>query len=274
MSFIEALTTRASRYNFWAGRSPSALAKILWRMGPEGDLRCAAANDVEKQNEMRTADVKIDDKTLAAWEIVSVISSVLIVSWTIVPLAGESRLVGAVPIALAFALMIQSHRARGESLRDLGFRADNFFRAIRLLILPMAIGALLLLFAGRIAQALGFGASERMRSAWWILLGGFAWGLLQQYALQGFIHRRLYIIYGRGARTTFLVALIFAGLHAPNFALMAATFASGLVWAFVYERAPNLWALGLSHSTMSWIVIATLPDSIITGLRVGYKYFM
>lgn len=214
-----------------------------------------------------------DEKIVAAWEMASVIVSVLITSWVVVPLAGSNRLGSVVPALLAIAFMIYSHRLHGETAREIGWRVDNFWRAARLLIGPMVLGALLLLLIGWAARRMGWGGPERARSAWWIVLWGFAWGLLQQYALQGFLHRRLRIVLGRGPRTYLGVALIFALLHAPNLGLMAATFLGGLVWASVYDRAPNLLALGLSHSAMSWLLIMTLPDSLIVGLRVGYKYF-
>jgi membrane protease YdiL (CAAX protease family) len=45
------------------------------------------------------------------------------------------------------------------------------------------------------------------------------------------------------------------------------------MWAWVYQRAPNLWALALSHALMTWVLISTLPADALEGLRVGYKYF-
>jgi len=105
------------------------------------------------------------------------------------------------------------------------------------------------------------------------LVLGFGWGLLQQYALQGFINRRLQIIWGRGWFTVLVVAAIFAGLHLPNAWLAMATFAGGLVWAWVYQRAPNIFALALSHSVMTWILVSTLPPKALNHLRIGFKYF-
>ncbi|HEU4479283.1 MAG TPA: hypothetical protein VFR80_12260, partial [Pyrinomonadaceae bacterium] len=84
------------------------------------------------------------DKSLAAWEIVSVVSSCLIAEWVITAVAGGSNALIAVPIILAFAYMFCSHKLRAESLRDLGFRLDNFGKAARLLILPMVVAGLIL----------------------------------------------------------------------------------------------------------------------------------
>ncbi len=214
-------------------------------------------------------------RALAAWEIVSLVSSTLIAEWAVLASDGLSKLWLVPPVGLAFALMIYSHRLRGESLRDLGWRFDNFWRALRLLLPAMLVGAGLLALAGRF----WFGASLRAGEAraGWSVLGlpvwGFAWGLLQQLVLQGFVNRRAQLIFGQGAASIALAAAVFALLHLPNPLLTAATFAGGLLWAWAYQRAPNLLALALSHAVMTWVLISTLPGSALGGLRVGYKYF-
>jgi membrane protease YdiL (CAAX protease family) len=96
---------------------------------------------------------------------------------------------------------------------------------------------------------------------------------LQQYVLQAFVNRRAQIIFGAGWRSVLLTALVFALLHLPNPWLTAATFTGGLVWAYAYQRTPNLYALALSHAAMTWVLIASVPASALNGLRVGFKYF-
>ncbi|HEU5132685.1 MAG TPA: hypothetical protein VFT26_11300, partial [Pyrinomonadaceae bacterium] len=78
----------------------------------------------------------IQARALAAWEIVSVVVSCLIAEWVVLAFLGRGKLVLAIPIALAFALMIFSHRAYGETPREIGFRWDNFISALKLLIVP------------------------------------------------------------------------------------------------------------------------------------------
>lgn len=215
-----------------------------------------------------------ESRALAAWEIVSVAVSTLVAEWAVLALGSRKTLL-AVPVVCAFALMFYSHRLRGETLRDLGWRTDNFLRAVRLLIIPMVAGSLVLVLAGW----LWFGGSFSFgqRRAGWAIFGfpvwGFAWGLLQQYVLQSFINRRAQIVFGKGAASIVIVAALFALLHLPNPLLMCATFLGGLIWAAVYQRAPNLYALALSHAALTWVLISTLPADALRGLRVGYKYF-
>ncbi|HVF86365.1 MAG TPA: CPBP family intramembrane glutamic endopeptidase [Pyrinomonadaceae bacterium] len=217
--------------------------------------------------------IKNYDRTLAAWEIVSVISSVLIAEWVIFSVGGGSNLLIAVPVGLAFLFIVLSHRARGETPHDLGWRFDNFLHAARLLFPPMLVATILCVSFGWWSGNLNFLRWRGGQSIWGMPVLGIAWGLLQQSVLQGFINRRAQIIWGRGTISVLVVALIFGALHLPNPALTVATFVGGVVWAVVYQRAPNLPALGLSHGLMTWVLISSLPPSTLHGLRVGFKYF-
>jgi membrane protease YdiL (CAAX protease family) len=216
----------------------------------------------------------IGDRALAAWEIASVASSILIAEWILSAAMGRSGLVVAIPIALAFVLMISSQRLRGETSRDLGFRFDNFLRAGKLLLLPMFLTAVLCLLVGWwFGGELNFLRWHTGRPIAGQLLLGFGWGLTQQYVLQGFINRRAQIIFGPGWLSVLLVASVFGGLHLPNPWLSFVTFAGGAIWAAVYQRTPNLFALAVSHSLMTWVLVSTLPASALNHLRIGFKYF-
>ena len=216
----------------------------------------------------------VSDRALAAWEIASVASSVLIAEWILAATIGRGKLSVSIPIAPAFLLMITSHYQRDESLRDLGFRFDNFVRAFRLLLLPMLLTAVLGLLAGWwFGGEINFLRWHAGRFIPGQLALGFGWGLIQQYVLQGFINRRAQIIWGSNWLSVILVALIFGTLHLPNPWLTLVTFVGGIIWAAVYQRAPNLFALAVSHSLMTWVLVSTLPASALNHLRIGFKYF-
>ena len=214
------------------------------------------------------------DRALAAWEIGSLVSSALIAEWILSAAAGRTKLIVLVPAALAFVLAIASHILRQEHPRDLGFRFDNFLQALKLLAAPMIAVAILCAGLGLI-----FGVRpdpfrwhpERQLGGQLAL--GFLWGLVQQYALQSFINRRAQIVWDKGVRSVLLTAFIFAFLHFPNPWLMLLTFIGGLVWGSVYQRAPNVFALALSHAVMTWVLVSTLPLSALNHLRIGFNYF-
>ncbi|HXD34727.1 MAG TPA: CPBP family glutamic-type intramembrane protease [Pyrinomonadaceae bacterium] len=209
------------------------------------------------------------DRGLALWEIASVISSCLIIEWFLLAFAWPSRMVALIPVALALAFMIFSHRQRGESLSEIGFRLDNFIPAVRLLVLPTLVALILIVLGNWLLRKGEFGlAPFRLR-----FVGVYFWALFQQYAVQGFINRRAQLAAGKGVKSVFLVAAAFSLVHLPNPFLSLITFAGGLVWAAVYQRQPNLFALALSHALVSITLALTLSQDLFYNLRVGFKYF-
>jgi membrane protease YdiL (CAAX protease family) len=211
-------------------------------------------------------------RALAFWEIVSLTSTALIAVWAVLALA-TTRWLLLVPIILAFSFIILSHRIRHETARELGWRTDNFLEAMRLLALPMIGAGLVMAVMGWFLGSLRFALPEKRSALLWLPFVGMAWGLVQQYVLQAFFNRRAQMVWGRGWLSVLVVAFIFALIHLPNLWLAVATFAGGVVWAAVYQRAPNLLALGLSHGVMTWVLISTVPQSALQSLRVGFKYF-
>ncbi len=202
-------------------------------------------------------------RSLPLWEIASVITSCLIAEWAVLVFVGRSKL-----ITLALALMSFSHRERGETSRDLGLRTDNFLTSCRLLLLPTLLAVFLIITFGWSTSHGSFGAPWRWRFAALPL-----WALFQQYALNGFINRRAQMALGAGWKSIALVAIAFSILHLPSPTLALLTLAAGAVWAFVYQRASNLYALALSHTAVSLALALTVSQHWLNGLRVGFKYF-
>lgn len=240
------------------------------------------ATPSNQQNRVRheTASAKLSLRAVAVLEVLSVASSIFITAWVIAPLQLSQRWIEAVPGLLALLLMINSHRWHGETLRILGFTTQHFFRAIKLLVLPMVITTVALLGTGYF-----FGSLNFKGRFWSALIFLPFWGLTQQYILQAFIYRRLKLALvdpldsenkqrQKTQITIMLAAGLFAFVHLPNVPLMILTLIGGLVWTWVYERAPNLFALGLSHGLMSDIAMSSLPGWLLQSMSIGYKHFI
>ncbi|MDT7781229.1 MAG: hypothetical protein QOC99_3741 [Acidobacteriota bacterium] len=215
----------------------------------------------------------VEDRATAAWEIVSVAASALIAEWVVFALADDWPVALLFPVATATAFMLISHQMRRESARDVGWRLDNFWQAARMLMPTMLAVSVLLVGIGWYNSTLDFGRWEGGQSIFGIPALSLLWGPLQQYALQGFINRRAQVLFGRGWASILLVAFLFALFHLPNPWLTLATFTGGLLWAYVYQRVPNLIAIGISHGLMTWILVSSVPPSALHNLRVGFKYF-
>jgi membrane protease YdiL (CAAX protease family) len=207
-------------------------------------------------------------RALALWEIVSVVTSFLIAEWVVLSFVGRSKLVIAIPVLLGLGLMFISHRERGETLRDIGFRIDNFFAACRALVFPTAVAVLLIVAIGWFMSHSILDSHFRLR-----FLSLPLWALWQQYVLNGFINRRAQLAVGKGMKSIVLVAIVFSLLHLPNPLLAIVTLLGGVVWAAAYQRQPNLFALALSHSLVSVSLALTISPSLLNSLRVGFKYF-
>ena len=209
----------------------------------------------------------ISARALAGWEIVSVVVSCLLAEWFVLSFFGKSRWAVVIPASLALVLVIYSHVTYGENPRQLGFRFDNFFTACRTLVVPTIIGLLVVLVVSWLAGSLSL---KPLR--WRYLLLPF-WALFQQYVLQGFINRRAQMILGSGFASVLLVAFIFALLHLPNPLLTVITFIGGALFAAVYQRQPNLFAIAISHSLVSLFLALSWPANALNNLRVGFKFF-
>ena len=227
-----------------------------------------------ESNKNSPLSAELSGRSLASWEIASIASSVLMAEWLLAASAGLSRLIAAIPITLALIVIIWSQCLHHETPYDIGFRFDNFFRAVKLLLLPMIVVSVLAVLVG---LALGkrpsfFGWHADRPLAFQLAISA-GWGLVQHYVLQGFINRRTQIIWGTGWLSVLVTAIIFSLLHLPNPTLMVATLIGGVIWASIYQRAPNLFALALSHAAMSWVLVAALPESMLNHSRIGLKYF-
>jgi membrane protease YdiL (CAAX protease family) len=200
-------------------------------------------------------------------EVISVVLSILLVEWALAPFAVSPWLLGGPPL-LAFLLMLYSHRCRGETAQTLGFGGRCFDRALLLLAGPTLLAIAALIFVSYLTHSL------HLPDRFWARLGLLpVWALLQQYTMLGFTFRRLRQFL-HANQSIMITGGLFALVHVPNYPLMFLTFLGGLIWSFVYERAPNLFASAISHVLLSATVLVAVPEWILPSMTVGYRYLL
>jgi membrane protease YdiL (CAAX protease family) len=200
-------------------------------------------------------------------EVISVVLSILLVEWALASFTVSPWLLAGPPL-LAFALMLHSHYCRGETAQRLGFSGRNFGRALLLLAAPTLLAIVALILISYVTHSLQL--PDRFLARLSLLP---VWALLQQYVMLGFIYQRLRQFL-HANQTIIITAGLFAIVHAPNYPLMILTFLGGLIWSFVYERAPNLFASAISHTLLSATILVAVPEWILPSMTVGYRYLL
>src|SRR5689334_4881584 len=170
---------------------------------------------------------------------------------------------------LILALMLVSHRLRGEQAATLGFDGRNLRDCLRDFAPMIAFFALAMLAMGILLQTTRPIRFEQGLKAW---AGYLPWGLFQQYILNGYFFNRFDSVLSRRTAPVMSAAL-FSGAHLPNWFLMAVTLLTGYLCARIYRRYNNLYFLGLAHGTVGFLLFLVVPDSISHHLIVGPGWF-
>jgi hypothetical protein len=158
--------------------------------------------------------------------------------------SAEDASVYFIPLAIGGWGGYVGYRAATEPafLRRAGFTRDGLHPAFR---------EVSWLAAGSLAAMAGIGAAQgtlRIDADVLPLLALYpAWGLTQQFLVQGLVTRHLADAGAPPAAIVPTTALLFGAVHVPNWRLTAATTALGGAYAGLYLRHRNLWPLGLYH---------------------------
>jgi membrane protease YdiL (CAAX protease family) len=191
----------------------------------------------------------------------------LIFEWVVDPVA--PHWVEAVYLTVVVLIPLASNILHRDRPRVLGFRFNNFLRSART-VGPVSLAALVVIVAVSYLSGHGVNLGARFRESVWSYP---LWGLAQQWALQGFVHRRLCDTWHRRQLAAIASALLFGSLHYPNPVLVVFTVVGGYVWCLLYQREQNLFTLALSHGWLAAVTLVGLPPAWIHGLRVGPEFW-
>jgi membrane protease YdiL (CAAX protease family) len=204
---------------------------------------------------------------VAALEAVGFWALILIYLWGIAPRA--TLLVDVASLALLGLIPVLSLVLHHDDPREIGLGFEGLRRSL------IDVGTVTLagtLVIGVVAAGMGW-HSRFTGNPLWILPVYFLWGLLQQIALQAFVHRRLRRAMGAPRLAELTAALLFGTLHLPNPILTLATTLIGWIWCRLYTRAPSLWTLAASHALLASLLFWVVPPEWVHNLKIGPSYW-
>lgn len=143
-----------------------------------------------------------------------------------------------------FYLLFRIVRCK-QVLYDWGFRKDNFFDTIRI---SSSFGVPIVI----IFTIYGLLHHHYPSSTSIILILALypLWGLIQQFAVQVLINKNLREIGIPLIFRLLIASVLFSVSHYPIFTLMLLVFPLGILTTLIYERYPNIWALGILHGIL------------------------
>ena len=209
----------------------------------------------------------LSDRSLALWEIVSVVVSCLLAEWVLLAFVGWSKVAVGIPVVLALVLIVSSQVNYDESPAEIGFRTDNFLDSIRLLLLPTLVALLVIGALGWFAS--GWTFEFRMPRSRFLLIP--LWALFQQYVLQGYINRRRRFGLEKAGRV-FCSSGYHLPVHLPNPLLTVLTFV-GKALGVHLPATTKFVCTSSSHAVSSIGIALLIPSSLTNSLRVGFKFF-
>lgn len=99
------------------------------------------------------------------------------------------------------------------------------------------------------------------------------WAFLQQIGLQTFLTYRVGKVVYNPYKAAGVAAVVFSMIHFPNPVLMIFTLIGGFFWSLSYLKAPNLYALAVSHGWLAVMALHSIPRPWLHQLRIGPTYW-
>ena len=132
-----------------------------------------------------------------------------------------------------------------DAVRVWGFRRDNFWKSLRTQLALAAPAAASLYGLGM------FIGSVPLPRAFWLTVALYPlWGIAQQFALQNMIAKNLRELVPNDFARALISASLFGLSHYPRISLVLLAFFAGFCFTLIYQRYPNLWAVGFAHGLL------------------------
>lgn len=170
-----------------------------------------------------------------------------------------------------FAFMIASTILR-RAPHDLGLSLRaNAWGAAKWMVAGMFPACVAMLISGAVRGRIGLPIPDTF--AFLQFTGYFLWCVMQQFALQSYMHNRLLEAIPDVHVTSAIIGVMFCALHIPNPTLMIATLLGGVAMGEVFARHRNIWILALGQALVATCILVALPEAWHHRLRVGPGYY-
>ena len=215
---------------------------------------------------LRSSRPNLAVRVMLLAEVLAFVAIVMGIIW-LHPAKGRPMQWYNIALWMAAALVsVGGNLLHGDRPGDSGLRVDNLVASAReacivTAVLVAAVGA-----AAMVGRQWHFESwPEFFARSGEILAVAFA----QQYLLQAFMLRRLLQTGMPRPWAVGAAAVLFAGIHAPNLVLVAATAVAAVVWCCLFLRQANLFVLGLSHGLLSLWMYYAWPNTWHLRQAVG-----
>ena len=165
--------------------------------------------------------------------------------------------------------IVASFLVHRETARTLGWRGDNLWPAT-----VQALAVFTPVAAGLVIAGFLLGASRHFPSNLISVVASYAaFCLLQQVALNSFLHNRMLSLVRNEWVAAGLTGAIFAVCHWPNPLLVPLTFAGGAAMAWMFGRVRNVIPLAIGQALLGLLAAWAFPVAWHHHMRVGPGYY-
>ncbi|OGR83737.1 MAG: hypothetical protein A2901_02125 [Elusimicrobia bacterium RIFCSPLOWO2_01_FULL_54_10] len=171
-------------------------------------------------------------------------------------------------VGFPIACIARDQARTPQSFPEFSLDWRAFLRCLRLLVWFTAITTAVLILIALVFGNLNYDNKFLMRFSEYVF-----WAFLQQIGLQTFFTWRVGNVIDNPYRAAGVVAVVFSMIHFPNPVLMIFTLIGGFFWSLSYLKAPNLYALAVSHGWLAVVALHSIPRSWLHQLRIGPTFW-
>jgi membrane protease YdiL (CAAX protease family) len=141
------------------------------------------------------------------------------------------------------------------SFEEMGIRQDNFKKALPFYLAFVVVGALTLFFVDSKVHIPDIDTPSHIIKTWIFFVPV---SFFQEFAFRSFLIPRLKKLYSKNYIIIFFNAILFTLIHIifPNLGIgLPIAFVSGIFFAWLYIKYPNLVLISLVHSVLNIIAV-------------------